>query len=79
MQDMQPYLDVFVTPESWLVFQMMGHSMGQVKWMLYPRALENTFGLQGVQGSFVKNIAVVNAVGKRAMKAVPRFSYADHQ
>ena len=29
--------------------------------------------------AFVKNIAVVNDAGERVVKAVPRFSDADHQ
>ena len=26
LKDMQPSLDLFITPESWLVFEMLGHS-----------------------------------------------------
>lgn len=76
--DMQPSLDVFVTPESWLVFQMLGHSMGQVNWMLYPQHWGIYSDYQEFK-AFVKNIAVVNDAGERAVKAVPRFSDADHQ
>ena len=36
LKDMQPSLDLFITPESWLVFEMLGHSKEQVKWNLYP-------------------------------------------
>ena len=68
-QDMQPSLDLFNTLKSWLVFEILGQSMCQVKWMLYP--LEHLGIDPDYQEfkAFVKNIAVVNDVGERAVKA----------
>ena len=70
LQDSPPSLDVFVTPESWLVFDMLGHTMGQVKWMLYPPEHWNIDPDFIEFQAFVKNIAVVNDAGERAVKAV---------
>ena len=36
LRDVQPSWDLFITPESWLVFEIMEHSTSQVKGMLYP-------------------------------------------
>ena len=55
LQDMQPSWDLFITPESWLAFEMLGHSKGQVKWMLYP---PEHWDIDPDYQEFVKNIAV---------------------
>ena len=80
LQDMQPSLDLFVTPESWLAFEMLGHSKGQVKWMLYP--LEHwdihRSGLPGVQG-LRKEHCRGQRCWRKGSEGSSRFSYADHQ
>ena len=70
LQDMQPSWDLFITPESWLAFEMLGHSKGQVKWMLYPPEHWDIDPDYQEFKAFVKNIAVVNDAGERAVKAV---------
>ena len=67
---MQPSWDLFITPESWLAFEMLGHSKGQVKWMLYPPEHWDIDPDYQEFKAFVKNIAVVNDAGERAVKAV---------
>ena len=70
LKDMQPSLDLFITPESWLVFEMLGHSKEQVKWMLYPPEHWDVDPDYQEFKAFVKKIAVVNDAGERAVKAV---------
>ena len=63
-------LSDFITAESWLVFEILKHKKSKVKWMLYPpeswRVDPDFLQFQ----RFVKQIAVVNDVGERAVKAV---------
>ena len=70
LRDVQPSWNLFITPESWLVFEIMEHSTSQVKGMLYPPEYwgidPNYHGFK----AFVKNIAVVNDAGGRAVNAV---------
>ena len=64
-----PSLEHFITKESWLVFELLRHDQGQVMWMLYPPTnwhVDPDF-LEFKQ--FVKEIAVVNDAGERAVKA----------
>ena len=64
-----PSLEHFITKESWLVFELLKHDQGQVKWMLYPPEnwhVDPDF-LEFKQ--FVKEIAIVNDAGERAVKA----------
>ena len=78
LKDMQPSLDLFITPESWLEFEMLGHSKEQVKWMLYP---PEHWGVDpGYQEfkAFVKKIAFVNYAGENSHGS-SGFSDADHQ
>ena len=63
-------LSEFITPESWLIFDILKHKKSNVKWMLFPS--ENwRFDPDFLKfQKFVKNIAVVNDAGERAVKAV---------
>ena len=69
LRDVQPSWDLFITPESWLVFEIMEHSTSQVKGMLYP---PEHWGIDPNYQEFkvfIKNIAVLNDAGGRAVNA----------
>ena len=68
--DAPPSLSDYISEESWLIFDILGHSTSQCKWMLLPSStwhLDPDF--QQFQ-KFVKSAAVVNDSSERAVKLV---------
>ena len=63
-------LPEFITPESWLIVDILKLKKHKVKWMLFPS--ENWMYDPDISEFqlLVKNIAVVNDAGERAVQAV---------
>ncbi len=65
-----PSLASFILQESWLVFNILGHSNALCKWMLFPASSWNRDKNFQQFKTFVKNLAVVNDNSKQAVKLV---------
>ena len=65
-----PSLTEYVSAESWLVFDILEHGPAQVKWLFYPASSWHMDPDYIEFQKFVKDIAVVNDAGERAVKAV---------
>ncbi|XP_065660859.1 uncharacterized protein LOC136084580 [Hydra vulgaris] len=68
--DQPPGLESYISPDSWLIFDILGHTSEKCLWMKLPQIFWKEFSGYNEFQSFVKSVEVVNDSSERAVKLI---------
>ncbi|XP_065682417.1 uncharacterized protein LOC124816991 [Hydra vulgaris] len=68
--DQPPGLESYISPDSWLIFDILGHISEKCLWMKLPQIFWKEFPGYNEFQSFVKSVEVVNDSSERAVKLI---------